>query len=128
MINKIREVEKRTSYEVRPNFGGRDRDSTICNEYMSLCGFSASSNCSQLSRLTPSPLPSCDKTRYTLTVNGKDKRLWWWWCVSFTALFLGPSGRVGARRELLDFMVQGKIKGGRHTNYLDGCHSIPTNR
>jgi len=33
----------------------------------------------------------------------------------FTALFLGPPGCAGARRELLDFMVQGKINRGRHT-------------
>jgi len=32
----------------------------------------------------------------------------------FTALFPGPSGWAGARRELLDFMVQGKINRGRH--------------
>ena len=29
----------------------------------------------------------------------------------FKALFSGPLGWAGARRELLDFMVQGKIKG-----------------
>lgn len=40
--------------------GGRERDSTICSEYMSLCGLSASNNCSQLSRPTPSPPQSCD--------------------------------------------------------------------
>jgi len=33
----------------------------------------------------------------------------------FTALFPGPSGWAGARRELLDFMVQGKINRGIHT-------------
>jgi len=34
----------------------------------------------------------------------------------FTALFLGPPGSAGARRrELLDFVVQGKINRGRHT-------------
>ena len=32
----------------------------------------------------------------------------------FTALFPGPPGWAGARRELLDFMVQGKINRGRH--------------
>jgi len=32
----------------------------------------------------------------------------------FTALFLGPPGWAGARRELLDFMVRGKINMGRH--------------
>jgi len=31
----------------------------------------------------------------------------------FTALFPGPPGSAGARRELLDFMVQGKINRGR---------------
>ena len=32
----------------------------------------------------------------------------------FTALFPGPPGWAGARRKLLDFLVQGKINGGRH--------------
>jgi len=44
----------------------------------------------------------------------------------FTALFLGPPGWTGARRELLDFMVQGEINRGRHTNHPAGCHSIWT--
>jgi len=48
----------------------------------------------------------------------------------FTALFLGPPGWAGARRELLDFMVQGqgKINRGRHTNHPAGRHSIQTNQ
>jgi len=46
----------------------------------------------------------------------------------FTALFPGPPGYTGARRELLDFMVQGKINRGRHTDYPAGCHSIRTNQ
>jgi len=46
----------------------------------------------------------------------------------FTALFPGPPGRAGARRELLDFMVQGKINRGRHTDHLAGHHSIRTNQ
>ena len=45
----------------------------------------------------------------------------------FTALFLGPPGRAGARRELLDFMVQGKINRGRNTDHPAGRHSIRTN-
>ena len=32
----------------------------------------------------------------------------------FTALLPGPPGWTGARRELLDVMVQGKINRGRH--------------
>jgi len=44
----------------------------------------------------------------------------------FTALFPGPVGWAGARRELLDFMVQGKINRGRHTDHPAGCHSIRT--
>ena len=44
----------------------------------------------------------------------------------FTALFPGPPGWADARRELLDFMVQGKINNGRHTDHLDGHHSIST--
>jgi len=46
----------------------------------------------------------------------------------FTALSPGPPGWAGARRELLDFMVQGKINRGRHTDHLAGCHSIRTNQ
>ena len=34
----------------------------------------------------------------------------------FMALSPGPLGWAGARRELLDFMVQGKINRGRHTD------------
>ena len=44
----------------------------------------------------------------------------------FTALFPGPPGWAGARRELLDFMVQGKINRGRHTDHPAGRHSIRT--
>ena len=46
----------------------------------------------------------------------------------FTALFPGPPGWAGARRELLDFMVQGKINRGIHTDHLAGLHSIRTNQ
>ena len=42
--------------------------------------------------------------------------------------FSGPSGCAGARRELLDFMVHGKINRGRHTDHLTGRHSIRTNQ
>ena len=41
----------------------------------------------------------------------------------FTALFPGPPGSAGARRELL---VQGKINRGRHTDHPAGRHSIRT--
>jgi len=44
----------------------------------------------------------------------------------FMALFPGPAGWGGARRELLDFMVQGKINRGRHTDHPAGHHSIWT--
>ena len=44
----------------------------------------------------------------------------------FTAL--GPPGWAGARRELLDFMMQGKINRGRQTNHPAGRHSIRTNQ
>ena len=44
----------------------------------------------------------------------------------FTALFLGPPGWAGARKELLDFMVQGKINRGRHADNPAGRHSFPT--
>ena len=46
----------------------------------------------------------------------------------FTALFPGPPGWVGARRELLNFMVQGKIDRGRHNDHPAGRHSIRTNQ
>jgi len=46
----------------------------------------------------------------------------------FTALFLGPTGWAGARRELLDFMVQEEINRGRHTDHPAGRHSIWTNQ
>ena len=35
---------------------------------------------------------------------------------------------IGARRELMDFMVQGKINRGRHTDHLAGRHSNQTNQ
>jgi len=43
-----------------------------------------------------------------------------------SALFAGPPGWAGARRELLDFMVQGEINRGRHTDHPVGRHSIRT--
>jgi len=47
----------------------------------------------------------------------------------FTALFPGLPVWDGARRNLLlDFMVQGKIIWGRHTDNPAGCHSIRTNQ
>jgi len=46
----------------------------------------------------------------------------------FNGLFPGPSGWTGVRRELLDFMVQGKINRGRHTDHPAGRHSIRTNQ
>jgi len=46
----------------------------------------------------------------------------------FTALFPGPPGAAGARIELLDFMVQGKINRGRHTDHPAGRQSIRTNQ
>jgi len=48
--------------------------------------------------------------------------------IHFTALFPGPPGWAGAGRELLDFMVQGKINRGRHTDHPAGRHSIRTNQ
>jgi len=46
----------------------------------------------------------------------------------FMALFPGLPMWAGARRELLDFMVQGKIYRGRHTDHPAGRHSIQTNQ
>jgi len=42
--------------------------------------------------------------------------------------FLGPPGWDSARRELLDFMVQGKINRSRHTENPAGHHSIRINQ
>ena len=42
--------------------------------------------------------------------------------------FPGPPGWAGARRELLDFIVQGKTNRGRHTDHPAGRHSIRTNQ
>jgi len=44
----------------------------------------------------------------------------------FTTLFPGPHGWASARRELLDFMVQGKINRGKHTDQPAGRHYIRT--
>jgi len=39
----------------------------------------------------------------------------------FYGPFPGPPGWTGARRELLDFMVQGKINRGKHTDHPLGA-------
>jgi len=44
----------------------------------------------------------------------------------FTAFFPGPPRWDGASRELLDFMVQGEINRGRHTDHPAGRHSMRT--
>ena len=44
------------------------------------------------------------------------------------ALFSGPPAWVSARREHLEFMVQGRINRGRHTDHTAGRHSIRTNQ
>jgi len=46
----------------------------------------------------------------------------------FYGPFPGPPRWAGARRELLDFMVQGKINRGRHTDHPTLCQSIWTNQ
>jgi len=46
----------------------------------------------------------------------------------FYGPFSGTTGWAGARRELLDFMVQGKINRDRHTDHPAGRHSIRTNQ
>jgi len=46
----------------------------------------------------------------------------------FCGPFPGPPESAGARKELLDFMVQGKINRGRHTDHSAGRHSIRTNQ
>ena len=46
----------------------------------------------------------------------------------FTALFQGPPTWADARRELLDFMVHGKIDRGRHKDHPAGRHSIQSNQ
>jgi len=46
----------------------------------------------------------------------------------FMALFPGPPRWGGARRELVEFMVPGKINRGRHADHPALRHSIPTNQ
>jgi len=46
----------------------------------------------------------------------------------FYGSFLELPGWAGARRELLDFMVHGKINKGRYTDYPAGSHSIWINQ
>jgi len=46
----------------------------------------------------------------------------------FYGHFPGTPEWAGARRELLDFMMQGKINRGRHTVHPARCHSIWTNQ
>ena len=46
----------------------------------------------------------------------------------FMALFPGPPRSAGARRELLDFMVQGKINRGRNIDHPAERQSIWTNQ
>jgi len=46
----------------------------------------------------------------------------------FYGPFPGPPRWAGARRKLLNFMVQGKINRGRHTDHLAGRHSVQTNQ
>ena len=46
----------------------------------------------------------------------------------FTALCPGPPVWASASIELLDFMMQGKINRGRHTNHPAVCHFIQTNQ
>jgi len=46
----------------------------------------------------------------------------------FYSPFSGPRGWAGARRELLDFMVQGKTNRGRYTDHPAGRHSIRINQ
>jgi len=47
--------------------------------------------------------------------------------MKWSSIFPGPPGWASARRELLDFMVEGKINRGRHTDHPAGRHSIWTN-
>jgi len=42
--------------------------------------------------------------------------------------FPEPSGWACARRDLLDFMVQGEINRGRYTDHLTGRHSVQINQ
>jgi len=46
----------------------------------------------------------------------------------FYSPFPGRPGWAGARRELLDFMVQGEIYRGRHTDHSAECHSVWINQ
>jgi len=50
-----------------------------------------------------------------------------WLPQPFYGPFSGTTRVSRCRRELLDFMVQGQINRGRHTDHPAGCHSIRTN-
>ena len=65
-------------------------------------------------------MPNCCKITVLWTITPHHNR--------FMALFQGPPRWASARRELLNFMVQGKIKRGRHTDHPAGHHSIQTNQ
>jgi len=63
------------------------------------------------------------KTLYKQTNKQTDKQtLWKSWSLGREPILQW----AGARKELLDFMVQRKINRGRHTDHPAGCHSIQT--
>jgi len=68
------------------------------------------------------------KTRTTSTVDSHERTNHHTTTTILWPFFLGPPGWACARRELLDFMVQGKINRGRHTDHPAGRHSIRTNQ
>jgi len=92
------------------------------------CHSRSSPNCrSSLCQHSMTKLDKCDNTGLITTTD--------WHTHShphhhnhFMALFPGLPGWASARRELLDFMVQGKMNRGRHTDHPAGRHSIRTSQ
>ena len=71
-------------------------------------------------------------TMWWMNVLSSVQRNWHWHSTYTPQPFYGPfpgqPGWAGARKELLDFMVQGKINRGRHTDHPAGRHSVRTNQ
>jgi len=82
-------------------------------------------------RLLQARCPSCHPTvlkHNTLSNEPKSRKTHHQHHNCFTALFLGPPGWAGDGRELLDFIVQGEINRGRHTDHPAGRNSSQTNQ
>ena len=88
-------------------------------------GFSIQSDRKTVLRI---PLEPCKNHQFSLSESAAMRTNYYYYYHHnrFTAIFPRPPRWAGAIRELLDFMVQGKINRGRHTDHPDGRHSIWT--